>query len=72
MIEKVVYRSQAHENDLLDMHWFASGDQAQRFLASAELKAAMATAGVQGAPGDRRVRRDALSAVIVVNPGRRR
>ena len=50
VIERAVYRSNADENDLLVMHRFASSDQAQTFLASTELKNAMANAGVQGAP----------------------
>ena len=50
MIEKAVYRSQADENDLLVMHRFAGGDEAQAFLVRAELTDAMADAGVQGAP----------------------
>lgn len=47
---KAVYRSAADPNDVLVMHRFGNIDQAQDFMALAELKEAMMNAGVEGAP----------------------
>jgi quinol monooxygenase YgiN len=45
-----VYRSTDDPNNVLIMHGFASTADAEKFLAGAELRAAMQQAGVQGRP----------------------
>ena len=45
-----VYRSIDDPNNVLIMHGFASMADAEKFLARAELRAAMQQAGVQGQP----------------------
>jgi hypothetical protein len=48
--ERAVYRSVADGNDLLVTHLFDNADQANTFLAGAELRQAMGDAGVDGGP----------------------
>ena len=48
--DQAVYCLSDDRNDVLVMHRFGSADQATAFFASAELRAAMAEAGVDGEP----------------------
>jgi len=47
---QAVYQAADNPNDITVTHIFASGDAAQAFLKSEELKKAMQSAGVVGAP----------------------
>ncbi len=47
---KMVYQSASDPNAIMVMHRFDSDDKAQAFVELAELKEAMMSAGVEGAP----------------------
>jgi heme-degrading monooxygenase HmoA len=48
--EESVYQSKDDPNDVLVLHTFNSAEEAERFVASPELRDAMGRAGVEGAP----------------------
>jgi len=45
-----VYQSKDDPNDVLVLHTFTSAEEAERFVASPELRDAIGRAGVEGAP----------------------
>lgn len=48
--EESVYQSKDDPNDVLVLHMFNSVEEAERFIASPDLRDAMGRAGVEGAP----------------------
>ena len=50
VLEESVYRDPANANDVLVLHRFASREKALAMLSSAEVRAALERAGVEGEP----------------------